>query len=103
MRIGEKQRLRVVRKTDFGIYLAAREGDRDMVLLPAKEVPQGTSPGDEMEVFVYRDSKDRPIATTRTPRILLGQAGVLRLRRWVGSGLSWTGDSKRICFFHIKR
>ena len=80
MRIGEKQRLRVVRKTDFGIYLAAREGDRDMVLLPAKEVPQGTSPGDEMEVFVYRDSKDRPIATTRTPRILLGQAGVLTVK-----------------------
>lgn len=91
MRIGEKQRLRVVRKTDFGIYLAAREGDRDMVLLPAKEVPQGTSPGDEMEVFVYRDSKDRPIATTRTPRILLGQAGVLTVKEVgrIGAFLDW--------------
>ena len=39
MRIGEKQRLRVVRKTDFGIYLAAREGDRDMVLLPGFQRP----------------------------------------------------------------
>ena len=97
MRIGEKQRLRVVRKTDFGIYLAAREGDRDMVLLPAKEVPQGTSPGDEMEVFVYRDSKDRPIATTRTPRILLGQAGVLTVKEVgrIGAFLDWGLEKDR--------
>lgn len=91
MRIGEKQRLTVVKKTDFGIYLAAQKGDRDTVLLPAKEVPGGTEPGDGLEVFVYRDSKDRPIATTRTPRVLLGQAGVLTVKEVgkIGAFLDW--------------
>lgn len=58
IRLGEKQSLIVVKKVEFGIYLAEREGDETRVLLPAKQVPQGTEIGDRLEVFVYKDSKE---------------------------------------------
>ncbi len=42
------------------------------MLLPAKQVPRGLEVGDPVEVFLYRDSDDRLIATTQEPKILLG-------------------------------
>jgi hypothetical protein len=63
IRLGEKQTLTVVKKVEFGIYLAEREKDETRVLLPAKQVPQGTELGDRLEVFLYKDSKDRVIST----------------------------------------
>ncbi len=47
------------------------------LLLPGAEVPDGTREGDVLEVFVYRDSKDRPVATTRAPRLTLGEVTFL--------------------------
>ena len=65
--LGKKQTLTVVKTVEFGIYLAEnRDADaKNRVLLPAKQVPQGTKEGDRLEVFIYKDSQDRLIATTR--------------------------------------
>lgn len=74
MRLGEKQILTVVKKVDFGVYLGT---DEDRVLLPKKQVPEGVEPGDPVEVFLYKDSSDRMIATTNEPKITLGGLAVL--------------------------
>ena len=80
LNIGRKQKLVVVKKVEFGIYLGeTREaGEKERVLLPIKQVPEGTKEGDELEVFLYRDSSDRLIATTREPKLVLGERGCLK-------------------------
>ena len=67
--IGKKQKLIVAKTVDFGVYLAEDKnaGQEDRVLLPAKQVPEGTREGDALDVFIYKDSRDRLIATTREP------------------------------------
>lgn len=84
------------KRTDFGVYLGEEgEGfdrDRDTrVLLPAKQVPPGLEKGGRVEVFLYRDSKDRLIATTRTPLITLGEIAELRVNQVtkIGAFLDW--------------
>ena len=91
MRLGEYQKLKVIKKVEFGIYLAEHEGDEMRVLLPYKQVPEGTSVGDEMEVFLYKDSKDRLIATTNKPKLTLGGMAVLRVLEVgkIGAFLDW--------------
>lgn len=91
MRLGEYQKLKVIKKVEFGIYLAEHEGDEMRVLLPYKQVPEGTSVGDEMEVFLYKDSKDRLIATTNKPKLALGGLAVLRVLEVgkIGAFLDW--------------
>lgn len=74
MKLGKKQVLTVVKKVDFGVYLGS---DEEKVLLPKKQVPEGIEPGDPMEVFLYKDSDDRLIATTNEPKIELGELAVL--------------------------
>lgn len=89
--LGEVQILKIVKKVDFGVYLAADGEETDKVLLPMKQVPQGAKPGDELEVFIYRDSKDRLIATTRRPAIVLGGLARLRVVQTgkIGAFLDW--------------
>jgi len=78
MKLGEKQKLIIVKKVEFGVYLAeSKEHQEERVLLPAKQVPQGSEIGDELEVFLYRDSSDRMIATTNSPKLMLGQVAEL--------------------------
>ena len=80
MKLGEIQTLTIVKRQDFGVYLAedeTKKNPEDRVLLPIKQVPAEAQIGDEMEVFLYKDSKDRLIATTKRPKITLGQAAVL--------------------------
>lgn len=77
--IGKWQTLQVVRSKDFGIYLAEHAGDKDAVLLPRKQVPEGLKAGGQIEVFVYLDSSDRPIATVNCPLITLGQVARLKV------------------------
>ena len=74
--VGKTQKLTILRKKDFGIYLGDEEED---VLLPMKEVSRDWKEGDEVEVFVYRDSKGRKIATTRTPILRVGEIGLLEV------------------------
>lgn len=78
--LGKKQTLEVVKKVEFGVYLAEEAGSTDKVLLPKKQVPEGTENGSKIEVFIYRDSKDRLIATTAVPKITLGELAVLTVK-----------------------
>ena len=91
MKLGEKQKLVITKKVDFGVYLSEHEGDEKKVLLPAKQVPEGADTGDEIEVFLYKDSKDRLIATTKEPYITLGQLAVLKVIETgdIGAFLDW--------------
>lgn len=78
--LGKKQVLEVVKKVEFGVYLAEEAASTDKVLLPKKQVPEGTKTGDKIEVFIYRDSKDRLIATTNVPKLTLGELTVLTVK-----------------------
>ena len=91
LKLGEKQRLTIIQTESFGVYLAEfmpKKGDDpariEKVLLPAKQVPKDFGIGDSLEVFLYRDSQDRLIATVHTPEPF------------------FPGDWKRICFSPIK-
>ncbi len=88
MNLGQFQKLTVQKKVDFGLYLTDGE---DRVLLPKKQMPEGISIGDEVSVFIYKDSQDRLIATTREPKLTLGSFGVLRVSQVnkVGAFLDW--------------
>ena len=91
MRLGKKQLLTVVKMVDFGIYLADPDDPEDRVLLPKKQVRAGVRPGDQMEVFLYKDSRDRPIATTADPLLTLGDVGRLKVKEVsrIGAFLDW--------------
>ena len=78
--LGKKQVLEVVKKVEFGVYLAEEVGSMDKVLLPKKQVPEGAENGTQIEVFIYRDSKDRLIATTAQPKLTLGELAVLTVK-----------------------
>lgn len=88
MKLGEKQVLTVVKKVDFGVYLGSEE---ERVLLPKKQIPGEIELGDPVEVFLYRDSDDRLIATTNEPKITLGKLGVLEVADVgrLGAFLDW--------------
>lgn len=91
--LGKKQTLIIVKILDFGVYLA-KEPDADVddrVLLPRKQVPQDCKIGDRIEVFLYKDSKDRIIATTNTPKLMAGELGKLRVSQitQIGAFLDW--------------
>lgn len=78
--LGKRQLLTVVREKEFGVYLAENIKDETAVLLPGKQVPAGTRVGDRLEVFIYRDSEDRLIATTREPKLQVGETAVLTVK-----------------------
>ena len=88
MRLGEKQVLTVVKKVDFGVYLGS---DEERVLLPKKQVPEEIEVGDPVEVFLYKDSSDRMIATTKEPKLTLGNLAVLEVVDVgrIGAFLDW--------------
>ncbi len=93
MEIGKKQTLQVIKKVEFGVYLAESETAEksQQVLLPAKQVPAGTEAGDRISVFLYKDSSDRPIATTKKPLVTLGNTAVLKVKETgrIGAFLDW--------------
>ena len=91
MKLGEFQSLQVVKQVDFGIYLAEHPEDETRVLLPQKQVPADIKIGDEMEVFLYKDSKDRLIATVNKPKLVLGGYAALKVLSIgnIGAFLDW--------------
>ncbi len=91
IRLGEDQELVVVKKVEFGIYLAENSQSETRVLLPAKQVPKEIGLGDKMTVFVYKDSKDRMISTTQTPKLKLGEFAPLTVVsvQKIGAFLDW--------------
>lgn len=89
---GKTQELIVVKKVDFGVYLSSTSAtEADEILLPKLYVPDDTKTGDVIDVFVYRDSEDRLIATTLKPYIEIG--GIARLKvkdiTKIGAFLDW--------------
>ena len=94
----------VVKKVEFGIYLAEDKNAeaKDRVLLPAKQVPEGTKEGDTLEVFIYKDSSDRLIATTREPKLQVGEVGVLPVQQVtrIGAFLDWGLEKDLLLPYH---
>lgn len=91
MRLGEYQELYYVKKVDFGVYLAEDPDSETHVLLPAKQVPEDAKKGEQIRIFLYKDSKDRLIATTNEPKLTLGKFAVLRVKEVgkIGAFLDW--------------
>ncbi|MCI8294041.1 MAG: S1 RNA-binding domain-containing protein [Hespellia sp.] len=99
MKLGEIQVLTMVKRVDFGVYLGS---DTERVLLPGKQVPDGLEPGDPVEVFLYKDSRDRMIATTNRPKLTLGELAVLQVvdTGRIGAFLDWGLEKDLLLPFH---
>lgn len=91
MRLGEYQELYYVKRVEFGIYLSEEKTSDERVLLPAKQVPPDARMGEKLRVFLYRDSRDRLIATTREPKLTVGGIAPLTVREVgkIGAFLDW--------------
>ena len=91
--LGKKQSLVIVKELDFGVYLGEESNASmdDRVLLPKKQVPQEAHTGDRVTVFLYKDSKDRIIATTNEPLLCVGEVGKLKVSQVtkIGAFLDW--------------
>ena len=103
MKLGDFNKLEVVKKVDFGVYLdGGREGE---ILLPTKYVPEGTKVGDELNVFLYLDQEERLIATTETPLCRVGDFAYLKVA-WVnqyGTFLNWGLPKDLFCPFREQK
>ncbi|ARU55053.1 RNA binding S1 [Oleiphilus messinensis] len=75
--IGRFNKLRVLKSAPQGVYLQG--GWLGEILLPKREVPETCNPGDEIDVFVYLDSEDRYIATTKKPKAQVGEVASLKV------------------------
>ncbi len=86
--LGKKVRLMIVKEVEFGVYLG---NSQEKVLLPKKQVPRGLEAGDPVEVFLYKDSSDRLIATTNEPKLTLGELAALKVVDVgrIGAFLDW--------------
>lgn len=87
--IGQYNRLKVVKRVDFGAYLDGGNGVE--ILLPEKYVEPTVQIGDELDVFIYTDSEDRLIATTERPFAKVGEFAFLQVSQVneVGAFLDW--------------
>lgn len=108
LRIGEKQTLVVEKAVPMGVYLKEKEaseeaqGNEEHVLLPRTQVPEKAEVGDEVEVFLYKDSEDRPIATRKEPKLTLHEVGYLMVKEVgrIGAFLDWGLDKDLLLPFH---
>lgn len=91
MELGKVNRLTLVKLVNFGAYLAEGTEDQERVLLPAKQVPQGIGQGDSLDVFLYKDSSDRLIATTARPLAMVDQFAPMKVKELtkIGAFLDW--------------
>ena len=88
-KIGERASLRILHEKSFGLFLDG--GDLGEILLPHREIPRGSSIGEFLDVFLYNDSEDRPVATVISPKVMPGQFGRLKCVAVTGVGafLDW--------------
>ena len=88
MELGKWNILRIDRIKDVGAYLT---DGREDVLLPTRQIPEDCEIGDNVRVFLYKDSEDRPIATTKEPFITLGEIKKLKVKSVgdIGAFLDW--------------
>lgn len=89
IKIGQYNTLRVVKDLDFGLYLDG--GSDGEILLPARYVPKGVKPGDELEVFLYHDNEGRLITTTVKPNAVVGEFAFMKVKMVSNAGafLDW--------------
>ncbi len=87
--LGKINSLNIARKTDFGLYLTDDENNE--VLLPNRYVERDMRIGDGIDVFIYKDSEDRLVATTETPKVQVGEFALLRVvaTNNTGAFLDW--------------
>ncbi len=103
--LGKTVKLPIVRFGSPGAFLAVDAArtlpNDDVVLLLGPEVPSGAREGDEVEVFVHRDSEGRPIATTRVPKVELGEVTFLEVTAMtpVGAFVDWGLDKELLVPF----
>ncbi len=90
LRLGEMQTLTCLRVRPQGAYLG-RDGEEGDVLLPKAQIPKDLTVGGQVEVFLYKDSQDRPVASVRRPALLRGEIGLLPVGSVtdVGAFLKW--------------
>ena len=102
LELGKIQTLKVVKKVEFGIYLAEENAPEEKVLLPKSQVKSEIAVGDFLPVFLYKDSKDRLIATVNRPAILLGEVGKLKVVNVtkIGAFLDWGLEKDLFLPFH---
>jgi uncharacterized protein len=88
-KIGERASLKILHEKTFGLFLDG--GDLGEILLPRREMPHRWSLGDFLDVFIYNDSEDRPVATMQTPKVMPGAFGRLKCVAvtQVGAFLDW--------------
>jgi len=88
--IGKRNILPIRRASTPGLYLDG--GELGEILLPIRYVPKDLGSMDKLEVFIYRDSEDRLVATTETPLAMVGEFACLRVisvNQNVGAFLDW--------------
>src|SRR5271169_3478083 len=88
--LGKRNTLSIVRASGPGLYLDG--GELGEILLPGRYIPANLKPKDKLDVFVYRDSEDRLVATTEIPLAMVGEFACLRvvsLHQRVGAFLDW--------------
>ncbi|WP_299015122.1 S1-like domain-containing RNA-binding protein [uncultured Photobacterium sp.] len=104
IKIGQYNTLEVVKLVDFGVFLDGGE-DFGNILLPKSSVPAGTELGDNIEVFIYFDSEDDVIATTKQPLALVGDFALLRVVGICGVGafVDWGLDKDLLVPFSEQR
>ncbi len=78
LQIGKLNVLKIVKEVDFGLYLNGGE-EYGEILLPSRYVPKTYEIGADLEVFIYRDSEDRVIATTQTPNAMVGDFALMEV------------------------
>lgn len=78
MKIGSVENLKINSIVDIGAYLVDDENNK--VLLPKKQVPKGANINDYVDVFIYKDSKDRLISTTKKPFLTVGDIAKLTVK-----------------------
>jgi predicted RNA-binding protein (virulence factor B family) len=86
---GKHIELKIAKRATFGLYLADASGEE--VLLPNKYCSDEMTPGDTIEVFVYKDSEGKKVATTLTPKIFINEFALLEVTAVTGVGafLDW--------------
>ncbi len=89
--VGKVQTLVVVKEAEQGVYLNEIKPSEREILLPKSQVPEDLQVGDQIEVFVYRDSRDRKIATINKPKLILGELAPLKVVsvNRIGAFLDW--------------
>ena len=88
--LGKRNLLTVIRESSPGLYLDG--GELGEILLPGRYIPKNLAQGHKLDVFVYRDSEDRLVATTETPNAVVGEFAylkVINVHPQVGAFLDW--------------